>query len=130
MGTNTIKGIEQGRASFAYKCAEEASKESFRGEYKSYVKKIPVYIKTNGLGQTFAFIKSKEDKPAWKLIYDNTREWLSFKNLLNKNDDLVKQIVECDSFKYRQLTGEIISFFIWLRRFADGLIPDENKQKE
>lgn len=124
---DTIKGIEQGRASFAYQCANDANQEYFSAEYKSYVRKVPVYIKTNGLGQTFAFIKSKEDKPAWGLIYDQTKKWLVSKSLINNEDDLVKQIVESESFKYRQLTNEVISFFVWLRRFADGLIPDREQ---
>lgn len=124
MGTDTIKGIEQGRASFAYKCANLASKKDFGEDYKSYVKKVPIYIKTNGLGQTFAFINSKGDNPAWCLIYEQTKDWLVSKNLVNSNDDLVKQIIESESFRYRQLTNEVISFFIWLRRFADGLIAE------
>ncbi len=130
MGGSSIKGIEQGRASFAYQCAIFASKKDFSGDYKSYVRKVPVYIKTNGLGQTFAFIKSKEDKPAWNLIYNQTKEWLVSKDLINNNDDLVKQIIGFESFRYRQLTNEVISFFTWLRRFADGLIADEDQSKE
>ncbi|MGQ9609372.1 MAG: type III-B CRISPR module-associated protein Cmr5 [bacterium] len=129
MKTDTIKGIEQGRAIFAYQCAEKASTKIYSGEYKSYVSKVPIYIKTNGLGQTLAFIKSKEDKSAWNLIYNQIEEWLVSKNLINNKDDLVKQIVECESFKYRQLTNEVISFFIWLRRFADGLIAEQSKEQ-
>ncbi len=130
MRSDTIKGIEQGRASFAYQCAMSAREKDFSGEYKSYVRKVPVYIKTNGLGQTFAFIKSKDDKSAWGLIYKQTKEWLVSKDLIDSNEDLVKQIIESNSFKYRQLANEVISFFIWLRRFADSLIADKEQPKE
>jgi CRISPR-associated protein Cmr5 len=65
--TNTISGIEQGRASFAYECAngiakQQKEKSKLAKEYKSYAKKIPMLIKTNGLGATFAFVLSKKGK--------------------------------------------------------------------
>lgn len=129
MRTDSIKGIEQGRAIFAYQCAEKASTKTYSEKYKSYVSKVPIYIKTNGLGQTLAFIKSKEDN-AWDLIYNQIKEWLVSKNLINNNDDLVKQIVECESFEYRQLTNEVTSFSTWLRRFADGLIAEQPKEQD
>ena len=65
---NSLKGIEQGRADYAYRCVEIAlqleKKSSQKSklktkEYKSYTKKIPMMIKINGLGNTFGFIKSK-----------------------------------------------------------------------
>jgi CRISPR-associated protein Cmr5 len=58
--TNTIKSLEQGRAKFAYECASKGSQQPTKKEYKSHVKKIPMLIKTNGLGSTFAFVKSKK----------------------------------------------------------------------
>lgn len=136
--TVTIKGLEQGRANFAYKCAEvaKACKIDKRSkEYKSYVKKIPMLIKTNGLGATFAFVKSKSKEDieksgyAYKLIYDHTGQWLrkDDKNLwgLNESDDLVEMIIKLDSPQYRATTNEVLSFFKWLSRFADGLIEGE-----
>ena len=68
------KTLEQGRAEFAYKYAEAGKK--LGSEYKAYVKKIPMLIKTNGLGATFAFIKSKGGK-TYDLIHKQTFEWLS-----------------------------------------------------
>jgi CRISPR-associated protein Cmr5 len=82
---STRKGLEQGRAKFAYEKALEGSKEERKKEYKAYVRKIPTLIKTNGLGETFAFVKAKKvkraeetDKPgyAYYLIYDQTSQWL------------------------------------------------------
>ena len=77
---STIRTLENGRASVAYKFAEEGKSvpegyEYKDTEYKSYVKKMSVLIKTNGLGQTLAFIKSKRKKEekkkknAYDLIY-------------------------------------------------------------
>lgn len=129
--TTTIKGIEQGRAKFAYECAKIEKKK----EYKSYVKKIPMMIKTNGLGATFAFMLSKKAKaegPIYTKIGNNILEWLrrDTKNLIKMNniDDfekLTSKIVELNSPEYRALTIEVLAFFNWLRRFADGLIEGD-----
>lgn len=128
--TTTIKGLEQGRAKFAYDCAlEGSSQQPTKKEYKSHVKKIPMLIKTNGLGSTFAFLKSKKSDAAYHLIYEQTKQWLKKdeKNLLNINedDDLVEKIISLDSLGYRAITNEVLAFFNWLTRFAEGLIEGE-----
>ena len=134
---SNIKTLEQGRAEFAYKKAEEGKK--LGKEYKQHVKKIPMLIKTNGLGNTFAFVLSKaqwKDKNgnekinSYAKIYDQTYEWLKTDNKLGifntqQKEDLVAKIVNLESTQYRALTNEVLAFFNWLRRFADGLIEGE-----
>ncbi len=148
--TGIIKGLEQGRAKFAYDCALNGKKISneFQIEtewykdnnYKSYVKKIPMLIKTNGLGATFAFVYSKRQKEknkkkpgdkqnpknAYDLMYLQTAQWLreDEKKLpdLQENEDLVEKIISLKSPEYRAVTNEVLAFFKWLSRFADGLI--------
>lgn len=52
--------LEQGRAEFAYQCAQRANaNDHIKEEYKSLVKKLPMLIKTNGLGASMAFFYSK-----------------------------------------------------------------------
>jgi CRISPR-associated protein Cmr5 len=142
----TIKGMEQGRAKFAYECAEEGSKiEKRKKEYKSYVKKIPMMIKTNGLGATFAFIKSNikskrnpyecaeeesKKRDPYDLIYQQITKWLKRepKKLISErlnDEDLEKVIISLNSPEYRALTIEVLAFFNWLKKFADGLIEEE-----
>ncbi len=133
--TTTIKGQEQ--AKFAYDCAKKGSEINKKKEYKSYVNKIPMLIKTNGLGSTFAFIKSKssddENKAgyAYCLIYNQIKEWLRKDERkfikLNDNDDLVNEIISLNSPEYRAVTIEVLAFFNWLRRFAEGLIGGETE---
>lgn len=130
------KTLEQGRASFAYRCAENGSQITKSKEYKSYVQKIPMHIKTNGLGATFAFIKAKsstdKDKAgyAYHLIYKQTADWLKqepkglMAGRLNNNHDLVNVIINLDSPEYRAVTNEVLALFAWLKRFAEGLIED------
>lgn len=199
--TTTIKGLEQGRAKFAYECAnqvlslkefrfnqkhidtnkilkkmfqdkfkqniksdenekvldeflenplqkiEEYSSstgferkildfyEKIKKEYKSYVKKIPMLIKTNGLGATFAFMLSKRD--TYKFIGEQILEWLKNdeKGILpnaesiKSFEDLNKKVASLNSPEYRALTIEVLVFFNWLRRFAEGLIEGDEQNE-
>lgn len=100
-------------------------------EYKSYARKIPMLIKTNGLGATYAFVKSKgKDGNAYDLLYNQTAKWLEVSKcpFIKVSDDLVRDIIGLNSNAYRSVTNEIISLFTWLRRFAEGLIEGEDEQ--
>ena len=132
-----IKGIESGRAKFAWECVnkvvqqwkEEKDKKKLQ-EYKAYTKKIPMYIKTNGLGATLAFMLSKKDKEAYQKLGQQITEWLKqapvqIIDLENANfKTLVEKIVSLNSSSYRALTIEVLAFLNWLRRFAEGLIEE------
>ncbi len=145
----SIKTLEQGRAAFAYRCAEDGSSLNFNNKvdkaYKSYAKKIPMLIKTNGLGATFAFIKSKAKTDtskkayAYHIIYQQVTKWLfdcendrEFKmlNLVSETDDLIKKIINLESPEYRVITIEVLAFFGWLKRFAEGLIQGDDDGTE
>jgi len=141
----TINKIENGRAERAYQFAEDG-KNVPQGydykdtEYRSYVKKLPSLIKTNGIGQTLAFYKSKRQKDpdkkknAYDLIYKQMHDWLTDERCLMKEivekangDDITKKIICMDSLDYRATTIEVLAFINWLRRFADGLIEGEDE---
>lgn len=128
--------IERGRANFAYNCVFEVKgMPKIREYYKSYAKKLPMMIKTNGLGAALAFCKSKnnndQDKPgfAYKKLYEHITEWLKNDDkqliTLSNNDDLVAKVISLDSAQYRAVTVEVLAFLNWLRRFAEGLIEGE-----
>ncbi len=149
---NNLKGIENGRAQFAYECVEDAKKAYkekaqidgqfyHTDKYDSYVSKVPMMIQVNGLGNTLAFILSKKQKEkkekekenpknAYDLIYSQITKWFTEerKYLLNieETDDLVKKVVALESKEYRIVTIEVLSLFNWLKRFADGLIEGED----
>lgn len=142
----SITEIEKKRAQFAYECAKKGSELNKKSEYKSYVKKIPMMIKVNGLAQTFAFVSAKSDednnKPgyAYKTIYDQVTQWLKEKEpskLIadkfkdnNKDKELIQVLIELDSKIYRQITNEVLALFMWLRRFVDSLIDDKKDSKQ
>jgi CRISPR-associated protein Cmr5 len=101
--------------------------------YRSYVKKIPTMILSNGLGQTLAFIKSKSKKEnAYKLIYEQLTEYMRspYPTRIQMPEDkkeLIDWVISCDSEKYRYITQEILAFLNWLKRFAEGLIEEEEE---
>ncbi len=136
MAETTIKGIEQNRASFAYQCAKSASEKQGKKpkEYKSYAKKLPMMIKTNGLGAALAFAFSKgKDGNAWELLYNDIQAWLrqDHKKFLLGNDvqtELTNAVIQLESFQYRAVAVEVLAFLNWLRRFAEGLIEGEAEE--
>jgi len=138
----SIKDLAQKRSQFAYQKVEEVikkypnvidekTKESVPSKqqknYKSYVRKIPMMVLTNGLGATFAFVYSKKKNGnAWELVYNQTKEWLK----VPQNDELVKWIIDQDSQSYRAVTNEVLALFNWLKRFADGMIEEVENGEE
>ena len=133
-----ITKLEKGRAEFAYRCVEKAI-EIFKDnskkqkEYKSYARKIPTMILSNGLGQTLAFIKAKSEKGnAYDLIYSQLTEYMKSAHTVRiqmpkEKNDFVEWVISCDSSKYRYITKEILAFLNWLKRFAEGLIEVEEE---
>jgi CRISPR-associated protein Cmr5 len=123
-----ITNLENQRAEFALNSITAANEEDYKGEYKGYVKKIPVLIKTNGLGNTLAFMRSKK-KVAYDLLYQQFSEWLSKSECpckaLPAGKDLLEFVISQPSPVYRHITKELIALLTWMRRLADSLIEGE-----
>jgi CRISPR-associated protein Cmr5 len=123
-----INKLENGRAQYAYRCAEDGKNLNKPKEYKSHVKKIPMLIKTNGIGPTFAFIFSKKSKDiAYEVIYQQISGWFRKDENPFKFEftDFEEKLCELDSQHYRAITNETLALLNWLRRFADGLIEGD-----
>ena len=125
MNENSIRGIEQGRAAFAYDYVKEIAQntdDDLKKKYKSGAKKLPVLIKTNGLGQALAFINARDDGNI--KLYDMIGKWLARKQLieLGENVDLVDVVISKSSNEYRRITTETLALLNWVRRFVDGLM--------
>jgi len=131
MNRNNIRTLEQGRAKFAYDSVNEIAQDAsadLKKKYKSGAKKLPVLIKTNGLGQTLAFI-NKRDSGNEKL-YDMIGEWLNHKQLvrLDGGINLVDAVINKPSNEYRRITTETLALLNWVRRFVDGLMKDVEEE--
>ena len=141
----TLKGIEQGRAKYAFESVQTISAnepEKLQGNYKSAAKKLPVLIKTNGLGQTLAFLKSKGGKinkktgkkkeNAHDKLYQQIGNWLQTKDVkgLVPKGELVKKVILLESHEYRHVTVETLALLNWMRRFVDGIMEDVDEIDE
>ena len=167
MQNSNLKTLEAQRAYYAYKFAQEADSIFHEKKaiatygsqapnnyyhdpnYKSYVKKIPTWIKTNGLGAAFAFIMSSRTtqtkgkaigsetncKNAYDLIYEQIAFYIKKERsyLLNKEHeqaDLMLAITQLNSADYRAITIEILALSTWLIRLTDGIIQYEKPSKK
>jgi CRISPR-associated protein Cmr5 len=121
--------LEQGRAKQAFTLAKKriANAGKKKDEFKSYSKKIPMLIKTCGIGATFAFMQAKGG--TYDCILQDIRTWLSsneFRIVDVSNDaNLVEVMIDLESSKYRAVTTEVLAFMGWYRRFVEGLTSDK-----
>jgi len=120
--------IESGRAEFALNTVKRVRddlqiEDKTRKEYKQYCKKFPSLILTNGLAASVAFAMDKGG--AYGLIYDNIAEWLKQNGFFEESQKLEGYICSLNSDMYRFVTKETLAMFIWLKRFASGLIKEE-----
>lgn len=135
MANSQRQKLEQGRASFAYEKALEGYRKHLK-EFSQAVKKIPMMIKTNGLGATFAFMYSKQNVHG--TILQAINEWLNDSGnnktrLILENttgENLVQKVTELNSAEYRTLTIETMAFLHWLRRFSEGITKEKEPKKD
>lgn len=143
---STLQSIAQARAKYAWECAEKSKQDkSKEKEYASLARKIPMYIKTNGLLNTVAFLYSKNERE--KQVLNDIMNWLTHEKygIINKKDieniSEVKEVKEKAEKDYKHkptyeekfieylikhedprsiilYTTEILALFTWLRRFV------------
>ncbi|MEZ4851052.1 MAG: type III-B CRISPR module-associated protein Cmr5 [Bacteroidia bacterium] len=115
--------LEQGRAAKAYEFVENGKKlpQNKSNEYKSYVKKLPMYIKANGLGSAIAFAFARgnsggrpDPSNAWGLIYSQIETWLDeeWKQLTKVegiSNTLAHRLTLENSSTYRSATVETLA---------------------
>jgi len=130
--TKLLKNIAHERADYAYKCAEKASSSDYKKDYRAYIKRFPMQVKTNGLAQTMAFFYSKKDG-AHDKIYKEIEEWIKNKKGMlsqeNKDKEFVNGLTSEDTASYRHITLEVLSILEWWKRFVEALIKVEESEK-
>jgi CRISPR-associated protein Cmr5 len=129
---------EQRRAASAWRDVAEVTGEAVRKSYGSTVKKMPMTILTNGLGQTLAFLRAKATpkqgkKPSPENLahdhaYKQVSRWVT-KDIYNVAADvnLLQRIIGVeghdggsDSNTYRRATAETLAYVGWLKRFVEA----------
>lgn len=127
--------LEQGRAAFAFTKAVDGY-NAHRAEYAPVVRKVPMMIKTNGLGAALAFMYSKgkvlgtilQHVEAWVQSTDNLKTHLIMKEAAGSN--FVERIMNLNSQEYRIVTIEVLAFLMWLSRFSDGIVKEREAEKK
>ena len=104
-------------------------------DYRSYARKIPQMILSNGLGQTLAFVYAKkEEGNAYDLIYKQLTDYLKSDStarirMPENQNELIEWVISLDSYNYRYVIEEILVFLNWVRRFAEGMIEGEGGEE-
>lgn len=132
-----MAGIENGRAKYAYtridKYVGKDPASELAKNYRSYIKKLPSIIKTNGLGEAMAFYYSQKKGSAYFQIYRDIAEWIEWQlpSIIDKyaneskDDEFIKLLVSMNSNDYRLVTIEVLALLNWMRRFVDGMVKAE-----
>lgn len=112
-----LKSLEQDRAAFAWDAVKVVKDKNFEKDYKSLVKKVPVLIMTNGLGNTLGYLKSKGKKQHEELI-KNIDGWTTKREF--GGGDTLEWIIDgrTSSFQVMQASREVLCMLNWLKRFA------------
>ena len=96
-------------------------------EFWSFVKGLPSMIVQNGLIQTLAFLKSKEE-PKYKKIYDALNEYIEdlvgsdFDGELDILTFLIDEMHDIRRYMYYQ--EQALKFSIWFKRIGLALKQD------
>jgi CRISPR-associated protein Cmr5 len=131
MSQSRRRTVEQDRAKYAAECVNEAKRNGGK-EYSSYSRRAGALIQTQGLGQALAFWYSKgwdKGRPkqgdAYALLYQHMSSWLN--QQLRTNKDILQWITQDASTEdYRRATAEAQAFLIWLKRFAEAELGDDD----
>ncbi|HXK42560.1 MAG TPA: type III-B CRISPR module-associated protein Cmr5 [Anaerolineae bacterium] len=124
------KTLDQERAKSAWEnvsAVKARQSEEFEKKYSSLVRKAPMYILTNGLGQTLAFLKAKgkgEKNNEHEVFYQHLSRWVGAQIGI-QNTSLLEWLLTQDSATYRRATTETLAYLNWLKRFAEASLKSE-----
>lgn len=131
--------LEQKRAEFALnqiKAAIQLPEDSRykHSQVKSFCRRFPSMVQSNGFGQAVAFFYSKRnDYLAYGTLYTMVEKWLCREGQVyaDFNDvaepKLLTAITQSDQHAYRQATAETQALMIWVKKFAEALILKEEE---
>jgi len=137
-----MRTISQKVSEYALECISDIESKKFAGKYKSYIKSFPALVISEGLLMALAFTLSKSnlkdngkdgkgDKDARKMVFVHIANWLEERNVISVSnpeeeyEKVIEELSKMDVRKYRLATQEALKVADWLRRFAEGLIKDE-----
>lgn len=107
---------DQERAKHAWAKVQLAQDKS---DFAKRAKKLPVLIRTCGLGQAVAFVNA--DAKRGETVLKAVESWVD-KAIpqAGRNQSLLDRIVHGDSMFLRRATDESLAYLFWLVRFAEA----------
>jgi CRISPR-associated protein Cmr5 len=107
----------------------EKGGNTWRKEYGSLARKVPMLVLTNGLGQTLAFLRAKGKDDAsdeHNVLFRHLSAWTMGQVASSaSNQNLLDWVLNNDSAAYRRATTEALAYLMWLKRFAEAELPTE-----
>ncbi len=142
------QSVEQERAAYAWNKINEVQGSNFEEKYHSRVRGLGAMIMANGLGPSLAFLyakaKSKNEeadggeKKACASLLHHIIGWLVEAKIISLEAEVAKTdtaanrrrwmkwIGEAKPEEYRRARAETLAILLWLKRFAEGTLKDEN----
>ena len=141
MAESPRQSLEQKRAKLAWSQVEkiEGKSGTYQKQYRARARGLPAMIMTSGLGQTLAFLLSKNEPgqrepnadgavalhlAEWLLSKDSPLPWPKAGGR-GQPEALLCLIQERSSIEYRQAAREALEFATWLKRFASARLQGD-----
>jgi len=118
-----LRSLEQVRAKKAWDFINEVKGQNYQKDYRTYVRRAPTLILSNGLGNTLAFWRAKGGE-AYTKLYEHVNRW--FKERHPEEEDILTWIMSANtsSLEVFKETKEVIFLLNWMRRFAEAELEE------
>ena len=121
---NSQPTLDQRRAKHAWQAVERAKTldDSPKKDFAREAKRLPIRIKTSGLGQALAFLRAKGHTQLLLELGDwllKERQLVPAPDNIDKNS-LIKTIVDGNADLLRRATEEALLYLQWLTRFSEA----------
>jgi CRISPR-associated protein Cmr5 len=120
------KTLEQKRAAFALAKVQAVNGE-IAGEYATLAKRLPSMVIQCGVGQSLAFLLSKEREEC-KIMYSHLEEWLNgpideqHPRRIYNSTKLIEGLMHGSRQDYTAAQEEALSLLEWFSKFATAFL--------
>lgn len=126
-----IVDLNRKRAGVSYlnlKSYLDEDRDKDEKKMKSYCRKLPILIKTNGLIDTLCFIKGKgkKEKNEYSYIYEWIQNWFEEMEYCNCEKDIIEKLLELNNNQYYIYTIEAMEISNWYKKNAEAMIEDND----
>jgi CRISPR-associated protein Cmr5 len=110
--------LEQKRAQFAWKCAQEGIEAN--KDYINDAKGLPALIMNSGLMQVMAFLHEKSGRH--EMLGKHLRGWLHQQCGTSADfDGFMRELLDMNPRPFQNVTTEALAWLKWLRQIAPAL---------